>query len=859
MASWADQIPQFKPYSQQLPVEAMVAVGMEKQRRYDEGIQRIQSSIDRVAGLDIVRDVDRNYLQSKLDELGNNLKSVAGGDFSSAQLTNSVAGMATKVGKDKVVTSSVLSTAKMRKQIAAMEEARKNGKSSVNREYDFNNELNSWINGTTPGEAFNGQYREHIDVNKKVLDIIGKLHPKVNVYDIPYTIDKNGNINWGKIADAIQRVGETKVDEGQIKTAVSSMLEADDYDELASQGRYNYRSYNQDDLTRQLTRNYTESKEAYFQKLKDTETKLKLTTDPTQQVNLQKIIKYYKGLIGDDKTPGLLDETYNSMLGEVQTDPNKVKGMLYTRNWLDEIGNGFAYSEIRNELGPNPYELAQDRRERRALANISEAHDWSYKQADINLKERDQALKEKQAEGGEGANYLITGDPSTRNIESLSNWRVYQDRLTAENNGIIDYLIGRRIPFDERKNLDEAGKARLRDRMEGMITDYKNGDVIPANDYEKQMLDQYITNETNLKSQQNRYNQAKTRAYDRATLGEGLDNKLNRELRKTGDLNKNFPLGGGISMSAREVYDYLTTKDGVNLPESQLTPNERQLRKIMDRLTSGAGYLSKEYEDVDKYLLNMKEVIKSMREIDERSQGFIADELSEITGEFGTERSAVTFKTEANKDNLIAELSAVVQGDIQDKTGDKGYDPVAASKLLDDKNRENIKINIVRKGDIAYAEIYNGNEPKKTQLIPITSQTLSNATSLGESYLPKNLNVAEQLLRNDKTTNIDDKYESAYYHNQRLGSYDVNGQRTVTIKAKADLMQAGNGLLYPIFRLKIGDIEYRVDWYKPVNIESFENGMLPKLNNKTLIDIFKTRYPDIEQRLKEEYPNTEFK
>ena len=105
MASFTDAIPQFNPYIQQLPVEAMVKVGMEKQQRYDQGLQKIQSQIDQVAGLDIVRDVDRQYLQSKLNDLGSKLKTVAAGDFSNYQLVNSVAGMASSVAKDNNVLS----------------------------------------------------------------------------------------------------------------------------------------------------------------------------------------------------------------------------------------------------------------------------------------------------------------------------------------------------------------------------------------------------------------------------------------------------------------------------------------------------------------------------------------------------------------------------------------------------------------------------------------------------------------------------------------------------------------------------------------------------------------------------------
>jgi len=120
MASFTDILPQFNPYIQQLPVDAMVQVGMEKQRRYDEGVQKIQTQIDNIAGMDVIRDVDKAYLQSKLNELGNNLKTVAAGDFSNFQLVNSVSGMANQIGKDPIIQGAVGSTAWYRKQRADM-------------------------------------------------------------------------------------------------------------------------------------------------------------------------------------------------------------------------------------------------------------------------------------------------------------------------------------------------------------------------------------------------------------------------------------------------------------------------------------------------------------------------------------------------------------------------------------------------------------------------------------------------------------------------------------------------------------------------------------------------------------------
>jgi len=89
MASFTDNaqaLSQFNPYIQQLPVEEMIDVGKRRQTAHNEGVQKIQTEIENVAGLDVVRDVDKAYLQSKLNQLGNNLRTVAAGDFSNFQL-----------------------------------------------------------------------------------------------------------------------------------------------------------------------------------------------------------------------------------------------------------------------------------------------------------------------------------------------------------------------------------------------------------------------------------------------------------------------------------------------------------------------------------------------------------------------------------------------------------------------------------------------------------------------------------------------------------------------------------------------------------------------------------------------------
>ena len=82
MASFTDAISQFNPYVQQLPTDLMMKVGMQKQAQYDAGVQKVQQYIDNIAGFDVAKNVDKAYLQSKLNELGGKLKIFASADFS---------------------------------------------------------------------------------------------------------------------------------------------------------------------------------------------------------------------------------------------------------------------------------------------------------------------------------------------------------------------------------------------------------------------------------------------------------------------------------------------------------------------------------------------------------------------------------------------------------------------------------------------------------------------------------------------------------------------------------------------------------------------------------------------------------
>lgn len=63
MASYLDNIPTFNEYVEQRPLDDMLKAGVFKQQRFEEGVTKIQNSIDNIAGLDVVRGIDKEYLQ----------------------------------------------------------------------------------------------------------------------------------------------------------------------------------------------------------------------------------------------------------------------------------------------------------------------------------------------------------------------------------------------------------------------------------------------------------------------------------------------------------------------------------------------------------------------------------------------------------------------------------------------------------------------------------------------------------------------------------------------------------------------------------------------------------------------------
>jgi hypothetical protein len=764
--------------------------------------------------------------------------------------------MAKQITKDKTIQNAIASTSRYRKEEARKELLKKEGKSSVNREYDFNNDVNGWLSDKDVNSVFTGEFKQHVDVNKKVLDVIQKLHPNANVKDYPYEINTDGSINYKKYADIMQRQGIKAVDEGQIKTAVNAVLDANDYDELASQGRYNYRDYDVSTLQNAATKSYMASKLDYENKLNKLQRDRLTTTDIAQQLELDSSIDYYKSLLGDGKSPGALYESYNSTLEGIKNNPNQARSTLYTRNWLDQIANGFAYREISDEVLSNPGRADFWKVKEYELSQIKEANENYFKRENLKIAKANLLIAQsKEAREAADANKKLTGDlpyfvgsgdETTDNLESLKNYANHLGNLTTENDNILADLARRAsTPNIKVKSVDILSN----------IEKYKNAQYVPKTDYEKQQFDRYIQNSNSKVTQEKLYEQYENEAYKELTGATTQSEAIDKMLKTRGSLVITLSNGSKSTVTPKEMLTLLSkeekytppvqgAKTVIYLDEAKLTDREKEIKKALAGRYTVEGKVS---PLVDTYINNFGKTVKDFRVLQSQVTEKVASAMAPLTGTFKTEQAAITFKDTNEKNRFIGELTNIAGANINTKVAGQNYTPKELIESIKNKNADDIETQLKRQGDKYFIQVVDKKTPGKVQIMPVGADFVATNPSLGTKYLNQGIDLSQTILSNGGSTNIYKNYDNAHYHNGMFGGY-VGGKRTVTLPIVADLEESG-GQLYPVFKLKVSSTKEPIvlNYPHPTDRQSFESIYLPSLDDAKVLKLFKTQYPNIEQ------------
>ena len=525
MASFTDAISQFNPYVSQLPIDAMVKVGTYKQQKYDEGVQRIQGEIDKVAGLDITKPIHKQYLQSKLNELGGKLKTVAAGDFSNFQLVNSVGGMASQIGKDPTIQNAVRSTQHARKEQENIQIAQKAGKSSVDNEDFYYDKYNKWLNDGKLETVFTDEYIEYKDVDAKLRDLTSKLKEDELGIQNPYMRDEQGQtlyfyrdpVTKREVASTDPSKGEKRLDLDMIDIKVKGLpaqrilnnfynsLDSNDIRQMKINSWAHYRGAGPEYFKSDIVAAYDNKKEMLSQEKIDLAVKLQNPQiTGVAKLKLESRLNEVNTMI-DDRT---LEKEMNDDLAELQNPRNleEFKYKLYTQTHLTNLAKDLSYRSYVQERKANPAEQADLARKKFQAERIDAANEmYRWKITEKRLQDKDDYERLKDIQNKLKKGYRVSPGNWGTGVEAptvndLNNDMLSSAQQFAEEQTRIAQAI---FSGDKDKNMTLDEKIRS---LSTMASNYRKNPYTTLTPDQKKYLQQYTDLEDGITKSINAYN-----------------------------------------------------------------------------------------------------------------------------------------------------------------------------------------------------------------------------------------------------------------------------------------------------------------------------------------------------------------
>lgn len=848
MASFTDKISQFNPYIQELPYEEMVKVGMAKQAQYDQGVQKVQGYINNIAGMDVYNDGDKELIQSKLNELGSRLKTVAAGDFSNSQLVNSVGGMAAQLVKDPLVQNAVLNTTAFRKTLARIEKDREAGKAGKNNIDDFYRQAQPWMESTTPGAKLKASYSQYRDVNKTAMDAIKALHPNLKSIDIPFVV-KGGKIDTTKIADAMKRNKVEGITEGQIETAIRAALTPEDYNQLDIDGRSTFVNVPQEKLNTLVSTQLDITKKQNGAEIERLKTLLPTQVqDPNKTDEINKRIEFYKKqgyIIGDENVEGTLDIDAKDNYELIAKDPNQVKQSLYRQGFFQQWGNAFKWASEDFKYEDNPFKKVEQWNEKMKL-------DWASENRQRTQGERRLAIDEEKLKIDKAELKIkmdeAYGTPGIAVEEGTETDNVLKsdERLLKQIDSITGDVISKRQQL--------INKGYTVDQINSMVTDYqKNGNKanIPATvigtvqDILKQT--KYIEDLDNLRKA--------TKAEAEAEVENDPSIKAQVEAKKNSvnsfDNNNTLNLiaedGTRINTTARALVEawesgklssdyynnvYIDTPAGkktVKLQEGWLGSGKNlALKDILPKLNKHADVFGKFSNDLDA----------------KKSQRF-KEKLSTRVAELVPTITAIGFGKDKTVPTMIANnlASFIKAADSKEIAADEDFDSGIAGNMLVGDNLKNTKVFLRQSGTGYQAVISDMTGKEKDQVLNLDQ---NKAIKLfGAQYVDTQKEEALKLRAGRGSNNINGGPTNAPLQTQYGDFPNINKYQ---VTAQLDEDSKYTGTFVPTIHLLKKDGSYQsfeISGKNRAQRLGYDQGkqQLSNLTDDTLMKLLKELYP----------------
>jgi predicted DNA-binding protein YlxM (UPF0122 family) len=326
----------FKPSDYIAPVDLnlMGKVLEYKQSQFDQGVQKTQNAIDSAASLDVVRGVDKDYLNQKISSLVDQANNIAGADFSDPNVTNQIGGLASQIYNDPNIMNAVSGTRAFRyvqQQYQDIKSKNPKNWNPANEWYDMN-KFNSWFQNPNVGAQTDGgagqvtPYVKYEDDVRKNFEELAK-NPNVST-----TFNDKGLM--------IRTDVQTIVTPERVMDAAQKLLTPEQRQQIAIEGRYQYKDLPLSEVTKLYSQQTYDKVGQATAQLKDYQAKLKGAVGIEDQEKYQKLI---------DDTNGNIQ----TLLAPVKRSSDQLKENVYLNDKLKGWADTYASSQVTSKIQPN--------------------------------------------------------------------------------------------------------------------------------------------------------------------------------------------------------------------------------------------------------------------------------------------------------------------------------------------------------------------------------------------------------------------------------------------------------------------------------------------------------------------------
>jgi hypothetical protein len=271
-------------YTQPVDLNLLGKVLQFEQGEFDKGVKQVQGTIDSIAALDVVKDVDRQYLNSKLNNLVSSINNIGGVDYSDPNVQNQISGMSSQIYGDDKIINAVGNTKKFRyvqTYYKDLKEKKPKDWNQANEWYDMN-KFSNWLQDGQVGSSTTNDagtvtpYHDYQGDWEKLFDKIA------NSADI--------SVQWSDRGLMYMKDGKKYVSPDRIWATASMMLTPQQRTQLAIEGRYTYQGVPVSELTKAYDAKLYQQVGEATNELRDYQTKLKGATSLKDQQDYQRLV-----------------------------------------------------------------------------------------------------------------------------------------------------------------------------------------------------------------------------------------------------------------------------------------------------------------------------------------------------------------------------------------------------------------------------------------------------------------------------------------------------------------------------------------------------------------------------------------